>query len=336
MVNVAVAGVGVWGKNVVRNFHEIEKANLLFCYDPNDTSLKWVKDNYPQIKVTHEYKNILNNKKIDAVVIATPPHTHFELARKALEAEKHVLIEKPLTLNSKDAAGLVDLAQKKRRKIMVGHLLKYHPAVGEMRKRIENKEIGEVCYFHSQRLSLGRVRKVENVMWCLATHDVYIAVYLLGEYPERVSAFGKSFLQKEKGIEDVVFLNLFFKGGMFAHIHASWFDVEKVRRLKIIGKEKMMIFDELAPFCKLKIYDRGIVVEENTVEATFSVRDGKVIIPQIEDKQPLKEECLHFIECLEKDKVPFTDGEEGFRVVRILEAAQASLKQEKPVKILIS
>lgn len=333
MINVAVAGVGAWGRNVVRDFYQIKKANLIYCYDKSDVSLDLVRQSYPGVKVTSEYEKILNDKNIDAVIIVTPTPTHFELAKKALEADKHILVEKSLTLKAQEAKILVTLAGKKKRKIMVGHLLKYHPAILEMKKRIERGELGDICYFQAQRLNFGRIRTTENVMWDLATHDIYVAIYLLGKYPQEVSAFGKTLIDKKKKIKDVVFLSLFFNDGVFAHIQASWFDVEKVRKMRVIGKEKMMIFDELNPSCKLKIYEQAVAVKENAnSNASFSLKEGKMVIPQVEDKQPLREECLHFIECVEKDKVPFTDGEEGFKVVKVLEAAQKSLECGRSIK----
>ena len=211
--------------------------------------------------------------------------------------------------------------------------MKYHPAVLEMKKRIERGGLGEICYFQAQRLNFGRIRTIENVMWDLATHDIYVAIYLLGKYPQEVSAFGKTLIDKKKKIEDVVFLNLFFDTGVFAHIQASWFDVEKVRKMRVIGKKKMMIFDEINPSCKLKIYEGATAVRENSNGViSFNLKEGKIIIPQVEDKQPLREECLHFIECVEKNKVPFTDGEEGFKVVKVLEAAQKSLECGRSIK----
>jgi len=279
MINVAVAGIGVWGKNVVKNFYEVEEANLTFCYDSDPVPLRWVEENYPEVNVTDDYNNVLTNKSVGAVVIATPAHTHFELARQALCAGKHVLVEKPLTLSSSDAARLVDLSKRNGKKLMVGHLLKYHPAVLEMKKRIMAGELGKIFYIHSQRLGLGRVREVENVMWCLATHDIYTAVYLVGRYPDEVNAIGKSFLQKEKGIEDVVFLSLFFGDGVFAHIHVSWVDPEKIRRTTVVGDKKMMVFDETSSSGKLKIYDRGISIEQNGNRINFKIRKDNELAP---------------------------------------------------------
>ena len=336
MVNVAVAGVGVWGKNIVRNFCEIDKANLFSCYDLKSTSLRWVKENYPEVKIVDKYEEILKDRKVDAIVIATPPHTHFELARRALEWGKNVLVEKPLTLSSRDASTLVELAQKKDKKLMVGHLLKYHPAMIKVKEMIEKGELGKIFYIYSQRLNPGRVRKVENVMWCLATHDIYLVVYFLGSYPQRVNAFGKSFLQKEKGIEDVVFLTLFFNHEIFSHLHVSWFHPEKVRETKIIGEKKMLVFDEANFPYRLRICKREIDIgKQSDDELDFQIRKEDEFFVEVEKKQPLKEECLHFIECIEEDKTPFTDGEEGFKVVKVLEAAQKSLKEGKEIKVCI-
>lgn len=333
MINVAVAGIGVWGKNVARNFYHIPEANLVFCYDADPSCIEWVRKNFPEVRIADNYGQIVTNHHIDAVIIATPAPTHFELARKALQAGKNVLVEKPLALNSHHAAGLVSLSRKGGRKLMVGHLLKYHPAVQEMRTRIRAGELGNIYYIHSQRLGLGRVREVENAMWCLAIHDIYTAVYLLDRYPERVRAVGKSFLQKGKGIEDVVFLDLFFQGEVIAHAHVSWVDPEKRRRTTVVGEKKMMVFDEIAPLPQLKVYDKGINVEQDATGFEFKIRGGNEATPPIEQRQPLKEECRHFIECVREDKTPLTDGEEGLGIVKVLEAAQKSLKRGCPVEV---
>lgn len=333
MVNVAIVGIGAWGKNLVKNFHQLAGANLLTCCDLNNDSLKWVKENFSEINITPNYKNILKDDQIEAVVIATPPHTHFELAIAALKMGKDVLVEKPLTLSSKEAEILVEFSQKKGRKLMVGHIMKYHPVVVEMEKRINEGELGKIYYFYSQRLNFGRVRKVENAMWCLAPHDVSVALYLLKRYPVEVSAFGRSFLQKGKNIEDIVFLNLLFEDGMFASIHVSWLAPDKMRRITIVGDKKMMVFDDMESSDKLKIYNRKMVVQKKREDEFFNGEYKDTIVPRIDYQQPLKQECLHFVECIEKGITPRTNGEEGLQVVRILEAAQKSLKEKKPIKL---
>ena len=216
---------------------------------------------------------------------------------------------------------------------MVGHLMRYHPAVQEMQRQLASGVLGEICYMHSHRLGLGRVREVENVMWCLATHDVYIASYLMGMYPTRVQAIGESFLQKDKGIEDVVFLTLLFDNGVFANIHTSWVDAEKVRKTKVIGKDRLMVLDELVPSTPLTLYDRGIVAGEEGSNGMFFPRHGEVHTIEVAEKQPLHEECLHFIECVKNGQRPLTDGVEGLSVVRVLEAAQKSLKRGRIVSV---
>jgi predicted dehydrogenase len=327
MPKVAVAGVGTWGRNIVRNLVELDSAQLSHCYDHDPAALQWVRDNYPQVETVANFDVILRQEDVDSVIVSTSAHTHFEFARRALAAEKHVLVEKPLTLSVAEAEKLVERAEKRGLVLMVGHLMKYHPAVQEMRRQLAKGILGDVCYMHSHRLGLGRVREVENVMWCLATHDIYIASYLMGAYPSRVQAVGESFLQRDKGIEDVVFLTLFFDSGVFANIHASWVDAEKVRKTKVIGTDKLMVLDELVPFSQLTLYDRGIVLGEEGTNGMFLPRHGEVHSIKVQACQPLRQECIHFIECTRNHQRPFTDGVEGLRVVRVLEAAQKALKR---------
>jgi len=268
---------------------------------------------------------VLEDKKIGAVVIATPTPTHFDLAKMALKAEKHVLVEKPLTLDYERAQELVDLARSCGRIIMVGHLLEYHPAVTEMKKRISRNELGEVWYIYSERLNLGKVRTMENALWCLAPHDVSAVLYLLDLTPMEVSAQGESFLQKEKRVEDVVFINIRFKQGVLAHIHVSWLDPHKVRKMTLVGSKKMMVFDDMESRDKLKIFNKGVIKNSLDDGVEFNIRYGDVYIPKIEWAEPLRLECLHFVECVKENKIPRSGGEDGLRVVRLLEAAQESL-----------
>ena len=327
MLNVAVIGTGEWGRNLVRNFHEIRQASLRICCDLSKNRLMMAKERYPYVEITTNYDRVLEDRKIDAVVIATPTPTHFDLAKMALQAEKHVLVEKPLTLNYGRAQELVDLARSCGKIMMVGHLLEYHPAVAEMKKRIIRNDPGEVWYMYSERLNLGRVRTMENALWCLAPHDISVVLYLLNAVPIEVSAQGESFLQKENSIEDVVFINIRFKDGVFAHIHVSWLDPHKVRKMTLVGSKKMMVFDDMESRDKLKIFNKGVIKNSLDDEVEFNIRYGDVHIPKIEWAEPLRLECLHFIECVTKNKVPRSDGEDGLRVVRVLEAAQESLEK---------
>lgn len=334
MLNVAVVGIGEWGKNLVRNFHEIKGVSLKICCDLSNDRLLMLKERYPRIEITTDYEKVLGDENVGAVVVATPTPTHFELAKMALRADKHVFVEKPLTLDYARAKDLVDLARSSGRTIMVGHLLEYHPAVIEMKRRISQDELGELWYVYSERLNLGQVRTMENALWCLAPHDVSVILYLLDLAPIEVSAQGESFLQREKKVEDVAFINIRFEAGLLAHIHVSWLDPHKVRKMTLVGSKKMMVFDDMESRDKLKIFNKGVVKNSLDDEVEFNIRYGDVHIPRIEWAEPLRLECLHFIECVEENKAPRSGGEDGLRVVRVLGAAQESLdKGGMPVRV---
>lgn len=326
MLNIAIVGIGNWGKKVIRNFYELQEVDTLFCYDLNPSSLKWIRENYPEVITVTSYEDILDSKKISAVVITTPPWTHFFLAKKALEAGKHVFVEKPLTLKAKDAEFLVTLAERQGKILMVGHILRYHPAIQVMKEIIKKGELGRIYYTYSQRLNLGRVRGVENAMWCLAPHDISIILYLLEKDPRQVSAYGGCFLQREKSIEDVVFLSLTFDKGVFSHIHVSWLDPTRTRKTVVVGENKVIVLDELSPQKKLKLYT---IERKKGIDITL----GEAISPPVPDGEPLREECLHFITCILTNTPPLTDGQEGLRVVKILEMAQKSLEKGSPMKV---
>jgi len=332
--NVAIIGIGDWGRNLVRNFYEIEKVNLKVCCDLDMNALEKIREKYPSVRITTDYGEVIEDKEVDAVVIATPTQTHFDLAKKALEAEKHVLVEKPLTLSHTQAQELVDLAKEKEKKLMVGHLLEYHPAVMEMRRRLSQNEIGEIYYLYSERLNLGKVRTSENALWCLAPHDISVMLYLLNTEPVEVSAYGGVFLQKKEKIEDVVFVSIRFESGVVGNLHLSWLDPNKVRKITLVGSKKMIVFDDMETRDKLKIFDKGVIKNNLEDRVEFNVRYGDINIPKIDASEPLKLECLHFIDCIEKNKTPRSDGKDGLRVVRILEAAQESLnKGGIPIKM---
>lgn len=334
MLNVAIIGVGDWGRNLVRNFYEIEKVNLKVCCDLDMNALEKIREKYRSVRITTDYGEVIEDKEVDAVVIATSTSTHFDLAEKALEANKHILVEKPLTLNYKQAQELVDLAKEKGKKLMVGHLLEYHPAIMEMRKRLSQNEMGEIYYLYSKRLNLGKVRTSENALWCLAPHDISVMLYLLNTEPVEVSAYGGVFLQKKEKIEDVVFVSIRFKNGIVGNLHLSWLDPNKVRKITLVGSKKMMVFDDMESRDKLKIFDKRVIKNNLEDRIEFNVRYGDIYIPKVDTSEPLKLECLHFIDCIEKDKTPRSDGKDGLRVVRILEAAQKSLdKGGMPIKM---
>jgi len=334
LLNIAIIGIGEWGRNLVRNFYEIKNTKLRICCDLNEDILRKIKGKYPLVKTTTDYNEALNDDEIDAIVIATSASTHFGLAKKSLEADKHIFVEKPLTLNYRQAQELTYLAKEKEKKLMVGHLLEYHPAVIEMKRRLSQNEIGQIYYLYSERLNLGKVRTTENALWCLAPHDISVMLYLLNTEPVEVSAYGGVFLQKKQKIEDVVFVNIRFRNGVVANLHLSWLDPNKVRKITLVGSKKMMVFDDMESRDKLKIFNKGVIKNNLEDRIEFNVRYGDIYIPKIGVSEPLKLECLHFIDCLEKNKTPRSAGEDGLKVVRILEAAQESLsKGGIPVRI---
>jgi predicted dehydrogenase len=282
---------------------------------------------------TNDYHTVLRNDAIDAVVIATPAATHYELTKAALEAGKHVLVEKPLALHAAEAEDLVLLAQNHNRVLMVGHTFLYNAAVHMLKEQITQGILGDVYYIYAQRLNLGRVRQDLNAMWNFAPHDISILLYLLDSAPYRVSARGLSYLQND--IDDVAFLVLDFPGNVSAHIHISWLDPQKVRRMTIVGSKKMAVYDDTSPDAKIQLYDKGIdkipTVHserdfESFAEFQLLLRSGDVHIPSLKFTEPLQRECAHFIECIVEGKQPMSDGQSGLYVVQVLEAAQRSLQ----------
>jgi len=323
IVNIALIGTGNWGKNLVRTFYNLDSSNLAICCDIDDERLAPVRKNYPKTGTTKNIDDILSNPDIHGVVVSSSAVTHAEIAKKVLLSGKHVYIEKPLSLNMKDARALISLSGKMNRKIMVGHLLLYHPAVRKLKQIIDEGETGEIYYIYSRRLNLGIIRKEENALWSFAPHDISVILYLMGEEPLAVSCHGGAYLQD--GIEDVVFVDLQFKNRRMAHIHLSWLDPEKTRKTIVVGSRKMAVFDDLEPVNKIRIYDKGADVRTGY---GISARDGGVSTPAVEMKEPLELECRHFIDCIRNNEEPFTNGENGLQVVRVLESAQKSLENK--------
>lgn len=334
MIGVACVGIGDWGRNLARNFSQIEEVNLIWCGDTNKLRLEKIGKLYPNTQLSTDYQRILDDKKVDAVVIASSSSAHYRLAKEALLTGKHVFVEKPLALKAADAEDLVRLADKVNKKLMVGHLLKYHPAVEKLKELVSSGQLGDIYYIYSQRVNLGKVRSDENALWSFAPHDISVILYLLESKAEDVSARGQSYLQP--GIHDVVFVNLHFKGKKMANIQLSWLDPHKERKITIVGSKKMAVFDDCENTEKIKIHDKGIDVntEYSSYGDSITLRFGDIIIPRIDMAEPLKLECRHFIDCIKHDKTPKSDGRDGLEVVKILEAAQKSLDQDGiPVKI---
>ncbi|MBI3079212.1 MAG: Gfo/Idh/MocA family oxidoreductase [Deltaproteobacteria bacterium] len=324
MVRVGCIGLGYWGKNLVRNFVGLPGCSLAYCCDLDASVLEKVATAYPSVRATVEAGEVFTAPEVDAVVIATPPPTHAELVARALGAGKHVFVEKPLALTGAEAERLVALAAERGRKLMVGHLLKYHPAVQRIRELILGGELGRLYYIYSQRVNLGQVRNEENALWSLGPHDVSVILYLLDADPERVSAWGRAYLQE--GVEDVVFLNLLFSDGRMANVQLSWLDPHKIRRMTVVGTRKMVVFDDMEGMEKIKVYDKGVdYTEDPGYPGGLTLRFGDIYIPRVDATEPLRLECEHFLQCVEQDRIPFTDGQDGLRVVRVLEAAQKSI-----------
>ncbi len=319
MINLAVLGVGYWGPNLLRNFSQIDGVRVAAVCDADASRLAYIHQKYPEPRLIEDYREVLANPGIQAVAIALPAKLHYKIAMEALRAGKHVFVEKPLALTSEECLQLIRVAEEEDKILMVGHTFEYNAAVNVLKDEIRKGTLGRIYYVNSQRLNLGKIRQDVNVMWNLAPHDVSIILYILQQEPLAVSARGISYIQD--GIEDVVFIDLVFQDDVRAHIHVSWLDPVKVRRMTVVGSKKMAVYDDVAEV-KLMIYDKGIDVSSSGI----SYRKGNVLIPKIDLREPLNAECSHFIHCITNHQRPRTDGYDGLRVTRVLEAAQRSLE----------
>jgi len=326
MVTVAVIGGGGWGKNHVRNFHDIRSCRLKTVCDLNEKTLAAHKAALRDVEVTTDSGQVFRDSEVQAVVIATDAPSHYRLARQAIDAGKHVFVEKPMTLAPADAEDLIGRAEAAKRVLMVGHLLEYHPCVLQLKEMVDKGQLGDLRYMYCQRVNLGVVRKDENAWWSLAPHDVSIILFIFQAEPVTVTAQGHAYLQK--GVEDVVFAQLKFADGRMAHIHVSWFDPHKIRKVTLVGADKMATFDDMDASEKIRIYDKGVSVAGSVVgyDQALSIRSGDILIPKTPGGEPLRIECLHFLECVEKAAAPRSDGRDGLRVVRVLDAATRSLR----------
>jgi predicted dehydrogenase len=336
MVKVGLIGCGAWGKNLMRNFASLPGCALLSCCDENPKEIEKLGPSYPGMKFTQDPREIIDNPNLDAVVIVTPPASHFQLCKAAILADKDVFVEKPLVLDTKEGEELVELAEKKKKILMVGHIMEYHAATLKLKEYLDSGELGRVYYLYSTRVNLGKVRDIENALWSFAPHDISMILFLLEKEPVSVTATGQCYLQKDKGIEDVVFVNMRFDDGTMAHVHVSWLDPHKERRLTVVGDKKMAVFDDARSAEKIWIYDKGVETRQDysTYGEYLSLRFGDVVIPNIPATEPLRVECQHFIECVKSRQAPRSDGRDGLRVSRVLDAAQRSLKTGgTPVKI---
>ncbi len=335
-INIAVVGSGYWGPNLIRNVASLPDAALHTVCDINPKALQTNAQRYPGVKTTPNFTDVLADPDVQGIVLATPAHLHAEMGRQALEAGKHLMVEKPLSLRAADAKALVDLAAKNNLRLMVGHVFEYNPAVIALRHLVQQGELGRVLYLYSARLNLGIVRDDLNAMWNLAPHDFSIINYVLGKTPNRVAARGFRLLGRK--LEDVAFVTLEYPSGEVAHVHVSWLDPGKVRQMTVVGESKMAIYDDVSDE-RLKIYDKGVMPDKlpnDFGEFKMITRAGDISIPKIEGTEPLKAECAHFVECIRTGKTPTSDGMDGYRVVQMLEAAQQSMESDgKAVEISV-
>lgn len=322
---IGVIGCGYWGPNLIRNFNEIPASEVAAVADLREERLKTVQSANHGVVTTKDYQDLFQ-MNLDAVVIATPPATHYALAREVLEHDLHVLIEKPMTTSVRDAEDLVNLASKKGLVVMVGHTFTFNNAVFALKRLIDSGEIGKIFYIDTARLNLGLFQRELNVLWDLAPHDLSILTYLLETNPISIEVYGMDCVFK--GIHDVVYMNLVFPDNILAHVHVSWLDPCKVRRMTVVGSKKMVVYNDIEASEKIKIYDKGVETPEYT--KTFgdfqcSYRYGDVLIPNIKLVEPLRQECAQFLDCINNHSKSTASGEEGVKVVRILEAAQSAL-----------
>jgi len=334
-LDLALIGAGYWGKNLVRNFATAKRCTLKYVCDLDGNLLNVHKRSFPFTEVTTDIDSVLHDEEVTAVAIATPAPTHFELAGKALQAGKHVFVEKPLTLRASDSKELVTLADETGLKLMVGHLLVYHPAVDYLKEIIDRGQLGQPYYIYTQRVNLGIVRQDENAWWSLAPHDLSIICYLFGSEPMSVAAHGQCFLQRD--IEDVVFATIKFAEGQMANVHCSWLDPHKIRKVTVVGSEKMVTFDDTQASEKVRIYDKGAAIKQDITTSyteVISLRFGDIVIPKVPGGEPLALECEHFVDSILDNKPIRSSGTDGLRVVRVLEAGQKSLKNNgEPVNV---
>ena len=327
-MKIAVLGCGYWGPNLVRNFSQLNKVDELYCCDPDTEKLDRVKHLFPSVMGIQDYKELMKMPDLDGVAIATPVHSHYPLAKEFLEQGKHVLVEKPLTHSQESSLKLIKMAEEKKRVLMVGHTLEYTAAVNKIKEIIESGELGKILYVNCTRVNLGLFQNDINVVWDLAPHDISILLYVLDEFPVSLNCQGKAHFKSE--FEDVATTTLNFKNGLIAFIHNSWLDPKKIRQITIVGTRKMLVYDDIAVHEKIKIYDKGLEIPpyyDTFAEFNFSYRAGDTYSPMIEEYEPLRKQCNTFLECIKKETPPPSDGNNGLRVVAILEAASKSLKQ---------
>jgi predicted dehydrogenase len=322
-IRVGVVGLGYWGPNIARNLAAIDGCEVRWLCDGDPSALERLASSFPRASTTTKLDELLGDGELDAIALATPVPTHAELAIAVARAGKHCFVEKPLATSAADAEAAVEAAADARRVLMVGHLLEYHPAVVRLKQLVDSHELGALYYVYGNRLNLGKLRADENALWSLGAHDVSVVLHLIGEEPDECLAHGASYVQP--GIQDVVFCYLRFPSGVVAHLHLSWLDPHKERRLTVVGARRMATFDDMVVEGKLAVYDKGFD-EDARSWGEYITRSGDIFSPQIANAEPLRLECEHFVQCIREGATPRSDGRSGLRVVRVLERLQRSLE----------
>jgi predicted dehydrogenase len=340
-ISIGVIGCGYWGPNLLRNFAESDAAELRWICDADDGRVAVMARRYPAAQTTTDYQKLLADPQLDAVAVVTPVASHFQIAKEALLAGKHVLVEKPLTATVREAEELIDLAERNQRTLMVDHTFVYTGAVRKMKEIVAGGELGDLLYFDSVRINLGLFQRDINVVWDLAPHDLSIMDYLLERQPAAVSAIGSSHI--EQGIENIAYLVLLFPDDFIAHFHFNWLAPVKIRRTMIAGSRKMILYDDIEPTEKVRVYDKGVTTNrvgsdrEADYQTLVSYRTGDVWAPKLDSTEALRYVVAEFLDSIHNARPPLTDGQAGLRVVRLLEVAQQSIKQGgRAIKLLPS
>src|SRR5688572_5754971 len=327
--SIAQIGFGYWGPNLARNLGTLAGPRWSHLVDLSPERREKAASLYPHVNVTDDLDAVLADDRVSAVVVATPAASHAPLARRALEAGKHVFVEKPLALSTEDAVELAATADAKGLVLMVGHTFEFNPAVRAMKEYVDSGEIGDVLYLHSQRLNLGRIQNDINAFWSIGPHDVSIANFLLGSSPQWVSARGARYLNSE--VEDVMFVTAGYPNGVLAHMHVSWLDPSKTRKTTVVGSKKMLVYDDMDADARLKIFDKGADRLDSDAYGAwqYRLRDGAMHVPSLPMVEPLSAELRHFIDCVNGGLRPVVDGWNGVRTVAVLEAVDASLRRSE-------
>jgi predicted dehydrogenase len=323
-VRLGVVGLNYWGPNLARNFARLAGCELRWLCDLDEALLARAGAGHPGVRVTTRHQDLLDDPDLDAVVIATSVPTHASLAKAALEADKHAFVEKPLALTAADAREVSELAEARGRILMVDHLLVHHPGVQAVKRLVDEGELGRVLYLYGNRQNLGIVRPDENALWSLGPHDISVMLWLAGEQPVEISASGECYLQP--GVEDIVFGLVRFPSGVLGHLHLSWLDPHKMRKMTVVGSERMVVFDDMETERKVTIYDKAAIPRTETYGEYIQVRSGEIRIPKIPGTEPLRLVCEHFVECVAQNRRPLSDGRAGVAVVEVLEAMTESLR----------